>query len=507
MKRASVTFLLGVIFLLGLILRLYQHNLTPPGLDWDEVSIGYNAYSILQTGKDEWGKSFPVVFRSLGDYKLPGYIYLTVPFVYFFGLTENAVRLPSIIFGSLTILVLFGLVKKLNLNTRVALLSALLLAIAPWHLQFSRAAFEAVVSLFFILLGVFLFMTSLEGRTKFLLFSLLSFLVAIYTYHSAVVVVPLIAPIIFVTLIIFFWRQIRFRKVVVIVAVFITSVASLPYVKEYLLSPEGRTRAGSENIFQMKGDFLKNFSTNFSGNFSLDFLFFHGDQNGRHSVKKIGELYSWQFVFVLFGLFILLRKKPRAGKLILTFLIVSVLPATLTTVSPHALRSLPAVVPYTLMTAVGLNFIFKKLSRLKLLFMFLLCGIVLYQALGYLHLYYVHARVDYALDWQYGFRETVEFVKLKSPYYDHIYLSPELPPTYLMFYLPLNPALVQASNHNLNHFQNYQYYPQLPNLPDKTSLAEKGLVVLPAGMVNNDVEIMREIKLLNGDPFFKIYDY
>jgi hypothetical protein len=159
------------------------------------------------------------------------------------------------------------------------------------------------------------------------------------------------------------------------------------------------------------------------------------------------------------------------------------------------------------MTAVGLNFIFKKLSRLKLLFMFLLCGIVLYQALGYLHLYYVHARVDYALDWQYGFRETVEFVKLKSPYYDHIYLSPELPPTYLMFYLPLNPALVQASNHNLNHFQNYQYYPQLPNLPDKTSLSEKDLVVLPAGMVNNDVEIMREIKLLNGDPFFKIYEY
>lgn len=505
MKRIVVIFL-AIIFLLGFILRLYQHSTVPPDLYWDEVSIGYNAYSILETGKDEWGVPFPVIFKAFGEHKFPGYIYLTVPFVYLLGLTETAVRLPSIIFGSLTIIVVYALARKLKFSQKAALIAPLLLAFSPWHLQFSRAGFEAVVSLFFLLLGIFLFITATEGKLRFLFPAMASFLLAIYTYQNSSVIIPLISPLIVIALIALFRRQNSSRKIIVIASLAVSFVMLTPYLQNYVLSPVGRTRASSENIFRMKGNLLENFSFNFTGNFSLRYLFTHGDQNGRHSVKKNGQLYSWQILFVLIGLFTLLKSQPKSGRLIIIFLLAAVMPATLTTVSPHALRSLPAVIPYTLITAIGLAALAKWKFPLKALILSGLTVIVFYQMFAYLHLYYFHAKVDYALDWQYGFRETVDYLKTKKGY-DHVYLSPFLPPIYLMFYLPVAPKDLQKVKHDTNSFGNYTYDFGLPNPPEKNNPAERNLVVLPAGQVGDDVEILREIRLPSGDPFMRIYEY
>src|SRR5258706_11914127 len=86
------------IFLFGLLIRIWGGNVFPPALNWDEVSHGYNAYSLLKTGRDEWGVAMPTIFRAFGDYKLPVYVYLTIP------VNANP-RLPSMIFGSLSILI------------------------------------------------------------------------------------------------------------------------------------------------------------------------------------------------------------------------------------------------------------------------------------------------------------------------------------------------------------------------------------------------------------------
>ena len=80
----------------------------PPELNRDEVSVGFNAYSLLETGKDEHGRGpWPLVFRAFGDNKIPGYIYLTAPLVRVFGLNAFTVRLPAAFFGWLTILVFY----------------------------------------------------------------------------------------------------------------------------------------------------------------------------------------------------------------------------------------------------------------------------------------------------------------------------------------------------------------------------------------------------------------
>ena len=75
MKKYTFSFLL--IILLAFVLRFYRVADHPHDLYVDEVGIGYNAWSILKTGKDEYGIPHPLFFQSFNDYKLPVYIYLT----------------------------------------------------------------------------------------------------------------------------------------------------------------------------------------------------------------------------------------------------------------------------------------------------------------------------------------------------------------------------------------------------------------------------------------------
>ena len=104
------------ICIVGLVARIVGLTTHPTGFTPDEASFGYDAYSLLKTGKDQWGKSWPLVFESFGDYKSPLYTYLTVPFVFIFSLTKFAVRLPNALLGSGAVLVVYFLAKKLFFN-------------------------------------------------------------------------------------------------------------------------------------------------------------------------------------------------------------------------------------------------------------------------------------------------------------------------------------------------------------------------------------------------------
>ena len=105
--------ILFLIVVIAIFVRFIFINSAPPSLNWDEISHGYNAYSILKTGKDEWGKFMPLIFRAYGDYKLPLYIYLTAISELFFGLSTFSVRLISAISGVGSAIVGYFLVKRL----------------------------------------------------------------------------------------------------------------------------------------------------------------------------------------------------------------------------------------------------------------------------------------------------------------------------------------------------------------------------------------------------------
>ena len=157
-KRDFLAF--AIIFLLAAFLRLYALAIVPPAPSLDEVSIGYNAYSILYTGTDEYGYRLPLLLRAYDDWRPALYVYLVIPFVKFMGLSSLAVRFPSIILSLLAVWMLYRIGKLLSrFNTRLHYLgevSALLLTISPWHIYISRLGHEANLGLTLTIAGIYM---------------------------------------------------------------------------------------------------------------------------------------------------------------------------------------------------------------------------------------------------------------------------------------------------------------------------------------------------------------
>src|SRR5690242_9071239 len=135
MKNKVYLFLFVIILFLGIFLRFYKLGQIPNGFYQDESAIGYNAFSIMQTGRDEHGVFSPLYFKSFGDYKLPVYIYSTIIPIQLFGLNEFAIRFPSAFFGALTLLVFYLFAFELTQDKKISLLATLLLSINPWSLD------------------------------------------------------------------------------------------------------------------------------------------------------------------------------------------------------------------------------------------------------------------------------------------------------------------------------------------------------------------------------------
>jgi len=207
MKRQYLILIL--IILLAAFLRFWQLGENPPSLTWDEAAWGYNAYSLGIDGKDEFGRFLPLNYlESFGDFKPPMYAYLDIIPVKLFGLNEFATRFPSAFFGVLTVLITYFLTKRIFWNSRsretYALLSALFLAISPWYILLSRAAFEANVANFFIVFGVFAFLEGVLNKKWLLVLSAISFALSFYTFNTARVVSPIMVILLAIILIGFF---------------------------------------------------------------------------------------------------------------------------------------------------------------------------------------------------------------------------------------------------------------------------------------------------------------
>ena len=277
----------------------------------------------------------------------------------------------------------------------------------------------------------------------------------------------------------------------------------MPYLPQYFSAGTNRVAFTGISVVNQKGDVLSNFVQNYVANFSFDYLFFKGDQEGRHSVKKLGELYLWQFPAVLAGIYFLLRFRSKASVLLFVWLLVSALPVALTRVSPHALRNLMAVFPWQAVSAFGLLYVLRK-TRAAGGFIFAI--IFVYALVTYLHQYYVHYPVSYAADWQDGQKQAVTFLKQVEKNYSEIFLTKDLYPIYLKFFLPYPPQKLQESSHNESQLGKYKYLTpaQAPKkeFPDRTSL-----MIAPSWMGSDVMRALPSIKMTNGDVAFRVYEF
>lgn len=152
-NQVVIFVVLVAITLFGFMVRFWDLGFRPSGLLADEANYGYIAYSLIKTGADEHGQSWPLIFTAFGDQKLPAYAYSLVPFIAVFGLESWVVRLPSALAGTALIPAIFWLVKSARFRTGIALTLAFAVAVSPWTFFLSRGGYESNLALLFFTLG------------------------------------------------------------------------------------------------------------------------------------------------------------------------------------------------------------------------------------------------------------------------------------------------------------------------------------------------------------------
>ena len=362
------------IIILGFFIRLVALNKFPSGFTPDEASFGYDAYSIIHTGRDQWGQILPITLKSFGDFKSPVYTYAAIPFVAILGLTKEAVRLPNVVFGTAAILVVYLLVKKV-LDEKTALFAALLLAISPWHVMMGRGAFEANLTTFFLSLGVYLLISKKFSWAAIVLG------LNLFTYHSAKVVTPIVL-LFYVVLFRNELLRIEKRKFFLPIVVFAAFLAVTVFT---LLNGAG-TRAKDLSIFSgsLEEAFtmreaaisvgenrylakivnnkytvdVKRFIGNYVTYFSPSYLFTHGPAEFTYGMLPgTGVLYWFELPLLFFFLVAFVKSKDRRFYyLILGWILVAPIPAALATGPGYAgNRSVIMIPAIQIALAVGLT--------------------------------------------------------------------------------------------------------------------------------------------------------
>lgn len=471
--------LFGLIITLSILLRLFILEKIPNGLYSDEAAYGYNAYSVLMTGKDEYGASWPLAFKSFGDYKAPLYIYLMMPFIRFFGLTVYGVRIESAYLSVLAVIIVYFLVRRLYSSTPLAHLSSFFVSVMPLSLQFGRMAHENNLTLFLITLGILSFFLSVKF-SNLIYISFITFAASIYAYHDARVLTPLL---IICLLILYKSHVFKIRKKVILSMVIFLILIS-PFLVQ-VFNPEVWTRP-RYTIFtsdpgivldtnQERGeDKVNNFSvplffhnkvwstanrffSNYFSQLSFQFLFLSGDEVKIYKTIGSGILYIATAPFLLLGLYLTIKNKAEHNKIILIWLLISPLPAALTRFVPSASRMISFLPVSSLIIAFGmfgsLRY-FKSLPSRKV-FIVLVSLIFTLEISKYLHNYYFNTPVRYAKEWHYGMDQVVSKVKSLENRYDKIWFSKNAwGYIYPLFYLPYPPEKYQKQSllGSLNEF-------------------------------------------------------
>jgi 4-amino-4-deoxy-L-arabinose transferase-like glycosyltransferase len=468
-------YLIWAIFILALILRTYDLSSVPVGVHGDEASIGYNAYSLLKTAKDQDGNFLPLYFDQFGNFRAPGYQYIAIPFIALLDLNALSVRLPAAIFGAFSVLILYLFVKELFKSKNMSLVAAFLLAILPWHINISRATSEAVISGFFVLLGVYflckvLYLERISYR--FLILSLFSFAASFFLYHSASAFVMIFVMIIFS--ISFFDKKHTRKRIAVLVIFYVALAASFIFFmtagggagrvsQVSLLSIPGGTRDLKHSMDQdgVQEPLLTRFYHNklyfygrhfaafYSQHLSGDFLFVNNGKPVRYKMHWTGNLYWVMAPFLIFGFAVLLSEAVKHRRFLLltpiVWLFVAVVPAALTWEDiPNVIRSSLMIPALVIISAFGFIELINILKgRIRYMMIFIIALVLLQNSIVFLHNYFYHSKTNEPWYRSAAEEELVFAIEDVSGEYDDIVMTTENNNNLIfhLFYLKFDPAV------------------------------------------------------------------
>ncbi len=472
-------FLLLAIIFLAVVLRVYQLSHVPPSASLDEASIGWNAYSILNTGADEYGYKFPILLRAYDDWRPALYVYLVIPFIKLLGLSVIAVRLPSVILEIFAILATYFLVKELfekyKYKEYLGLLSAFFLSISPWSVYISRLGHEANAGFAFGIFAIFFFLKFKNSlKNIYLYLAVIFFSISFYAYQAEKIFIPLIV----IILAVLFREKLLARKKHLLFATLLGLVILIPVLKE-TLSPNGLARFRGTSAFDVNAPVyfqaakirlsakenhnllkevlnnnrivtLKIFTGNYISHFSPYFLFANSGL-GDFRAPKVGLLYLFELPLIIIGIFYLLFGKfDRKVKIFLAgWIIISPLAASIASGSPHAMRSYNFLPTFQILSSLGLIYlvVFIKKGIARNIFMFIVLFIVIVNVLYFCRQYFISFPKEQSSSFQYTMSVVVPYILRNQNSFDEVIISNRnnLAQSYMLFlfYSKYDPILYQ----------------------------------------------------------------
>lgn len=458
-KKYLTPILLIIISLLSISLFFYKLNVSPPSLNADEASNAYDAYSILKTGRDQYGNFMPLRFKSFGDYKLPLLTYLAVPFIKIFGLTETGIRMVNFPFVLFFPIVIFLLAQELFNKKSVSLLASFLSTLAPGLQLLGRQGSESYMTSFFLTLSFYLFLKFLKKQTVLnFSFFIINFSLALFGYHSS----RLWAGFYFLLLLFFVFKK-RLSKIFLFIFIFVvflfgitdviykpTRVSNLLFFNNLGFSlkiNELRGEGGNRFFYNKLTIGVKDLSSNYLKYFSPQFLVINGDENPRFGFPGISPITVIEYIFIFIGLYYLFKNKEKWRYLILLMFLFSPISASLSWAGESINRSVFILIPVFIISAYGtINLLNKKNFFLYFILTTLYLILSFYSWDFYLNHYPKRAIV--LRSWQAGYKELADYIKVNYNNYDKFYITKKngQPYIFLLFYLQYSPDKYQKES-------------------------------------------------------------
>jgi len=423
------------------------------------------------------------------------------------------------------------------------------MGIEPWGLFLSRIAVEANVASFLIIAGVYLFIKGIESG-KWMVLSMLFFGLSTHTYNSARIFVPMLI----FTLIFIYRRGAKyiFKRDLksYLLGVMIIVLIYLPVIAQ-LTSTEGQARYRWVNIldegainqivslrdksslpepiprvmYNKLTYFGSSFFINYFRSFSPDFFFLKGGSNYQFNVPNSGLIYPSEAAFILLGLLIFVRKKDNPSKIIIWWLLLSPIPGSLTKDSPHTLRLITMLPIPQILAATGLlsiySWVTEKRQSSKKIGIFLAGLYLLILSLffiNYWQKYSTSYRNDYSWSWQFGYKETVNYIREHYSEYDKILITKKYgePHEFLLFYWPWNPQSFRNDANLVRYFQSDWYWVdsfdkfvfindwEIKNSAKCKEQSAKCLLITSPKNYSQGWKLTNTINFLDGKPAFEI---
>jgi len=437
MKKKLPLILIILIILLGFWIRFYRLDLNFPSLYADETDWCFGLDNLLKPA------------QSFLDFFYKNLFLRSITFTWFLGLTSLGVRLPSAVFGTLFLILIYWLAKEINFEKKkglqmTPLIALFLAAFLPWGIHLGRIGHVSVI-LSLIAVGVH-WLVYLRAKTiKAYFWSLLSLVLAAYFYPSMV----LIGPMALILVLFKIWQlkpSDKVKKTILIVGIILIALFGLMFSKKgssrgfdlaiwrdvNVTAAEnidrGFARFSSPTIFSLNRSpelvsrffynrpiaVINTFTRIYLSFYSPDFLFLKGDPTLRHSTGRFGVFYPFLLPFLAYGAFLFFTKGERKTKeMFLFWLLVSPIPAALTKGGDGYLLRVTYMLPLlTYLSALGLVEFLKLFKRkLKIILSVLLFFVFIFNTYNFLFNYFHVYPTISARSFEYGFKELSDWQK------------------------------------------------------------------------------------------------